>query len=542
MTDEAKLSLALEDLISKRFSSVRKAAAYHAVPRSTLGARYKGRQTRQEARADQQALSPAQEKVLAQWCLDLEALAQAPNHAQIREMAILILRNNGNPSHLGKNWVPHFIRRNPQVKTKQGRALDRKRTQWLYRSHVDKWFQDLAAIVKRKGINPCNYWNMDEIGTALGPCSNQLVVGSSSTTSSLVKTTINREWCTAIEAVNPFGQALTPLLIFKAKHVQNQWFIPSETPDWIYSSSQAAFTTNEIGLKWLQEIFIPQTQQNLGKNDWRLLLLDGHKSHTTPEFMRLAYLHNIWCFYLLPHASHALQPLDISVFSPLKRAFRALVAFENQFDDHEPQKKAVFLQQYQQARKHAIRESTCKSGFKSAGIEPLNPQKVLSSSWILEDPPQTPTKPRTPPRSVSQLTWDPTTTPKGRKDISLAVQSLSREATLSRSVRMVLKKSSLALERANIHNALYQREIRVQKCTIDRLKKKKKKQEPVNPNKLFITLNDIEAGPVALERPVQVNVKPTAACPNAQTLGTETAVPLDPFLAITSRIQAIQYS
>ena len=102
-----------------------------------------------------------------------------------------------------------------------------------------------------------------------------------------------REWCTAIEAINPFGQALTPLLIFKAKHVQNQWFVPSYTPDWLYSSSKAAFTTSEIGLKWLQEVFIPQTAYSVYLDKWRLLLLNGHKSHVTTEFMNLAYLNRV---------------------------------------------------------------------------------------------------------------------------------------------------------------------------------------------------------------------------------------------------------
>ena len=103
MSTESRIQLALEDLKTERFTSVRKAAEFYSVPRSTLQRRVNGTPTRQIARAEQQILSPVQEDMLAQWCLNLGALAQAPNHAQIREMASLILRVNGYTEALGKN-------------------------------------------------------------------------------------------------------------------------------------------------------------------------------------------------------------------------------------------------------------------------------------------------------------------------------------------------------------------------------------------------------------------------------------------------------
>ena len=542
MSTENRIQLALADLETKRFTSVRKAAEFYSVPRSTLQDRFNGKPTRQEGHSYRQVLSPLQEEMLAKWCLDLECLAQAPNHAQIREMASLILRTNGLTQTLGKNWVPNFLRRNPRVKTKLGRAIDRKRTQGLERDAINTWFEDLIAIIEHYNITANNYWNMDEIGTALGPCSNQLVVGSSTTNSSIIKMSNEREWCTAIETINPFGQSITPLLIFKAKHVQNQWFIPSQTPDWIYSSSKSAFTTNEIGLKWLEEIFIPQTANSVRTGEWRLLILDGHKSHVTPEFMNLAYLNRIWCYYLLPHASHALQPLDIAVFSPLKRVFRALVAFENQFDDHEPQKKATFLLQYQKARERAIKPTNCASGFQTAGIWPYNPQKVISSPWVIQLPPQSP---QTPPRATitpkSQL-WDPTKTPRGHQDLHSALYTLSHTRSLPRDVRLVITKSSKALQRVNMKFAASQREVKVHKQAIEKLKAKKKKKEPVNPNKDFIALSDIQVGPTPLERPTQDNCAPETPIIRTQTPEIDSASSVNPFLVITNSLQSIRYN
>src|SRR3954452_10982095 len=104
---------------------------------------------------------------------------------------------------------------------------------------------------------------MDEINTALGVCLNQTVIGSQDTNTTLISRPNDREWCTVIECILPEGRNTTPLLIFKAKHVQQQWFISNDTPDWVYISSKAAFTTNKIGLMWLEEIFKLETSKYL---------------------------------------------------------------------------------------------------------------------------------------------------------------------------------------------------------------------------------------------------------------------------------------
>lgn len=541
MSQEDRIQSAIADLAGHRFSSVRKAAAFHDVPRSTLQDRLDGKPTRRVARVSQQILSSHQEEMLVRWCLDLETVGQAPNHAQIREMASLILRINGVSHTLGKNWIPHFLRRNPRVKTKKGRALDRKRTQNLSSQLIQDWFQSLSSIIEQYDITADAIWNMDEIGTALGPCANQMVVGSASTRSSSVKTSNEREWCTAIECISALGQVIKPLLIFKAKHVQNQWFIPSETPDWIYTSSQAAFTTNEIGLQWLQQIFIPQTNINLRPGQWRLLLLDGHKSHTTQEFMNFAYLQRVWCFYLLPHASHVLQPLDLTVFSSLKRSFRALVAFENRFDDFEPQKKATFIRQYQNARTRSIIKTNCISGFQAAGIWPLDAQKALSSHWVSQ-PSQHRSRTPSPSRTTTQFqAWDIRKTPRGPRDIVSAISTLRRTMSLDRNVRVVLQKTSKALERSNFQYAETKRQLAIQQQFINQIRTKKKAKQPINPNQLFISLRDIQQGPIPLQAPQGEQRLAQDAIPPATAIQEDRPNPVDPFLAIANALHSIRY-
>lgn len=89
--------------------------------------------------------------------------------------------------------------------------------------------------------------------------------------------------------------------------------------------------------------------------------------------MQYTYTQKVFYYYLVPHASHILQPLDLAVFSSLKRRFRESVALNADINDFEPSKKTQFLQHYKDARTRAITEANYLAGFKAAGINPFNP-------------------------------------------------------------------------------------------------------------------------------------------------------------------------
>ncbi len=74
-------------------------------------------------------------------------------------------------------------------------------------------------------------------------------------------------------------------------------------------------------MEWLQYVFLPRTQPK-DPTQGRLLILDGHDSHTTDDFMWNCFNNNVYLVFLPAHTSHVLQPLDLSVFSPLKQAYR----------------------------------------------------------------------------------------------------------------------------------------------------------------------------------------------------------------------------
>ena len=52
---------------------------------------------------------------------------------------------------------------------------------------------------------------------------------------------------------------------------------------------------------------------------YRVLILDGHGSHVIDEFLGYFIQHKIVLLILPPHTSHLTQPLNVAIFSPLKK-------------------------------------------------------------------------------------------------------------------------------------------------------------------------------------------------------------------------------
>ena len=111
------------------------------------------------------------------------------------------------------------------------------------------------------GILRDDIYNFDETGFAMGLIATAKVVTRAEYYGrrSLLQPG-NREWVTSIETINATGFALPPCLIFKARVHQQAWYENTALPhDWRVEISENGWTTDQIGLSWLQKLFIPAT-------------------------------------------------------------------------------------------------------------------------------------------------------------------------------------------------------------------------------------------------------------------------------------------
>jgi len=483
--------------------SLRKAALEWGIPRSTLRNRVHGHESRQEGAQDLQRLSPVQEEHLASWVLNQEALGLPLTHAQIREFASRILAIRGDTKLLGKSWLRGFLRRHREIGTKRTRLIDSRRTNGANAKVITAWFK-LLALPIIQGIKPANRYNMDEAGIMEGMGSNGLVLGRAGTQAIQQKTPGSKAWTSFIECVSAIGSALPPLVIFKGKTVQQQWFPPDLKPfaGWKFTATENGWTSDETAFEWLQTVFLPLTQPEDVK-ETRLLIFDGHGSHQTVDFMWECYKHNVHLIYLPPHASHVLQPLDLSIFSPLKQAYRRYIGYLTYLTDSSPIGKQNFLECYRRARCNAITPSNIKAGWAVTGLWPVRLSKPLASPLLLENSnagkeasikPQDNSPPAKAPFSLPLRVrgpLGPMLTPRRAEDLKRALNTMEKDHDINiRTSRLLKRKITKGFDEKDYRVAMLEEENKALKARLEALRPKKRKKVELSPNSKFA---DIEA-------------------------------------------------
>lgn len=378
-TDEAAALNAYNDPYSSL--SMRQIHAHYGIHPSTLSRRLRGQKTRSEAHEPRQKLTSEQEEELCAWIEEEHTFSRPPNKDSLIKMAQAIVRANGGGEELqlGHNWPDRFLERHPNIPIKlKGEPMETARLNAPNEATIAAWYDQLARIMIDHHLDPSDLWNFDEHGLAAGEQKAQSVIGSRriaqgshNASSTKSKAPGNHNWCTIIECLSGTGKSVDPLLIFQGKQPQTTW-IPLNMPEIHIEATKNAWTNNDVGIRWFKHIFLPQSGYRK-----KLLLLDGHESHISEEFRLFARENDQLLFYLPPHSTHLLQPLDLSYFGPIKRHYRRALARESFITDGRMIGKEKFIELYHEARQTALVRSVVLGGWRKAGINPWNPQVGL---------------------------------------------------------------------------------------------------------------------------------------------------------------------
>jgi hypothetical protein len=479
---ELQIELALQAIRTGEVNSIRAAHRAYNIPESTLRARLNGTTNRRTAHQYRKRLSTRQEEFLIDWILEQETQGFPPSHARTREMATRIIRMNGDTQELGKRFVTKLIRDNPRIASIVGRPIEQARINGTNPEAIQEFYTLYERIVRDYNIQPCNMWNMDEHGIALGVCTNSYVLGSSNKKRSYVKSPESREWVSIIEVVSPHGGFIRPLIIFKGIAPQTTHF-PMDTPDYCYTSSANGWTTNAKGLSWLKTMFEPETRPQ--NNEWRLLIMDGHGSHTTIDFLWYCKQNKIHLLFLPAHTSHVLQPLDLGVFAPLKSRYRSEIAALASLDDASPVKKQRFITCYHLARKETFTPRLLRVGWQAAGLYPYNPSKGLNSSQVQGSKPRQVTPPQ------RQETPPIFGTPKSSQHIHRTTQSIRKKQGEKKALYQALHKAGHAIDHLNAKQVALQHRNAQLESQVEGLAIKRRKRVPVDPNLKFTTVQNV---------------------------------------------------
>jgi hypothetical protein len=136
----------------------------------------------------------------------------------------------------------------------------------------------------------------------------------------------NQEWITLLATICADGEVLPSGIIFAPANsmIQSTWVkaIKPGKHDVFVTSTPSGWSNNNIGLVWLEQVFDRCTKEKARRRrDYRLLIVDGHGSYVTKDFIDYCHAHHIILGVLPPHSTHMLQPLDIVMFKRLSSTY-----------------------------------------------------------------------------------------------------------------------------------------------------------------------------------------------------------------------------
>ena len=126
-----------------------------------------------------------------------------------------------------------------------------------------------------------------------------------------------REHITGIACIRADGIGTVPLtLIFKTKIVKGDWSRHASTPVVLLGNGTGWRTAADFQV-YLERVFQHYTGCSDTEDRRVVLLVDGSKTHLTAEVLSAAKQLGVFLICFPSHSTNVVQPLDVSIFTPL---------------------------------------------------------------------------------------------------------------------------------------------------------------------------------------------------------------------------------
>lgn len=368
----------------ERGTSIRHAATLHGVPKSTLQDHASGRVSRLAKSGPKPYLSIAEEEELVSFLIKCSRIGYPHTRLQVISIVQQVVDSKysdskysdskySDPPTVTHGWWERFVQRHPNLSLRTPAPLSFVRAMATDNECLNQYFDLLQKTLKDNDIfdKATSIFNCDESGLPLNPKSQKVVVeAGSKNPHHLTGSTKNQ--ITVLACSSAAGYALPPFVVFDRKNL-NLKLTEGEVPGTVYGLSSNGWMNSELFTEWFKGHFLYYAPASRPL----LLLLDGHKSHYCPEFIRAAALEGVLIFTLPPNTTHICQPLDKGPFSPLKMHWKKVV--QDFILKHRGRcvTRYDFSALFADAWSKAMTMKNITAGFRVTGIYPFNREAVL---------------------------------------------------------------------------------------------------------------------------------------------------------------------
>ncbi|XP_030758016.1 uncharacterized protein LOC115883747 [Sitophilus oryzae] len=294
----------------------------------------------------------------------------------------------------GKHWLTQFLRRNP-LSIRSAEATSLGRAMGFNKAVVQKFFNNLKEVLEKFKFRSDKIYNVDETALTTVQETGKVIATKEQKQVGQITSAERGTLITMCGAINANGNNIPPLLIFPRKYLKDHMLkgAPNGT---IGAATPSGWMTTEIFVQWLKHfILYSHPTQEFPV----LLLMDNHISHISIEAIKLARENNVCLLTLPPHTSHKLQPLDRTVYGPLKSYYNS--ACQSWLTNNPGKRITIYdiSEILGQVYNLAFSTSNCVSGFKATGIFPFNENIFIDddflASTVTDMPPPVPVRTET---------------------------------------------------------------------------------------------------------------------------------------------------
>ncbi|CAH2003296.1 unnamed protein product [Acanthoscelides obtectus] len=309
-------------------------------------------------RPNRQVLPDEMEADLEEYLLDQAKYYFGLSTKEVRRLAFeyavknnIAVRPNWNENKMASDdWLTSFFKRHPRLSLRVPEATSLGRITSFNKTNVSAFFDLLEGVVDRYKFEPQDIYNVDEMGITTVQKPDRVVARRGA------------------KQVGASGNSIPPMFLFPRKNYRDH-FVNNGPPGCIGAAKLSGWMTENEFCIFLEH-FAKHCRSS--KEKPVLLLLDNHESHLSVKGFNYCKENGIVMISTPPHCSHKLQPLDRSVYGPLKKYINT--SYDSWMRNNPDKTMTIYdvPKIVKDALPLAATPKNIQAGFQISGVFPVN--------------------------------------------------------------------------------------------------------------------------------------------------------------------------